>query len=269
MSGNGRLFLGAREQRHLVDYSEGGWLDENMKKVFAEHFEEKPGSKVFSRDLYEIFLRSGVLNGGAASRFMKTLFHRHAKRIFLKQWVNSRYSQHRNKRCFFDMSVRQAPIPAAMPVALPMALPVALPPGLPPAAPRVSKSVYILELEHGRVYVGSSGNVDRRIDAHMAGLGSAFTRMFKPTGRRLRRLGNVTGDGDATERDETLRYMVKRGTRLVRGWKYSLVIMPDDDFNDAEANIRELSDLCRRCGHSGHFVADCRMAFDRLGMSLV
>ena len=203
----------------------------------------------------------------------------------MKQWVNSRYSQHRNRRCYVNVSVRQAPlaavpqvapIPAALPMAMPMALPVALPMALPvvplalpPAAPRVSKSVYILELEHGRVYVGSSGNVDRRINAHMAGLGSAFTRMFKPTGTRLPRLGNMVGNGDGPERDETLRYMVQRGTRLVRGWKYSLVDMPDDDFNDAEANIRELSDLCRRCGHSGHFVADCRMAFDRLGMSLV
>ena len=145
-----------------------------------------------------------------------------------------------------------------MQVALPLAVP------LPP-----KPTVYILELEHGRVYVGCSRHVDQRIAQHLSGLGSAFTRMFKPTGVRLPRLGNVTGDGDAPERDETLRYMVQRGIRLVRGWKYALVDMPDADFADAEANIRELSDLCRRCGHAGHFVADCRMAFDRLGNKLV
>jgi hypothetical protein len=130
------------------------------------------------------------------------------------------------------------------------------------------KSVYILELEHGRVYVGSSRNIERRVVEHIAGTGSAYTRMFKPTGRRLPRLGNVTGDGDSPERDETLRYMVQRGTRLVRGWKYTFVDMSDEDFKDAEANIRELSDLCRRCGHLGHFVTDCRMAYNRLGMRL-
>jgi hypothetical protein len=41
--------------------------------------------------------------------------------------------------------------------------------------------------------------------------------------------------------------------------------MTDAEEADAEANIRELVDLCRRCGHKGHFVGQCRAGLDRHG----
>jgi predicted GIY-YIG superfamily endonuclease len=125
--------------------------------------------------------------------------------------------------------------------------------------------VYVLELASGRVYVGKSGNVGRRVGRHMSGGGAAFTKAFPPTGNRLPRLGNVSGAGDAAERDETLRYMFLRGIRNVRGWRYTCVEMSDEMFEDAERNIRELFDLCRRCGGGGHFMTACRFQFDRLG----
>jgi hypothetical protein len=125
--------------------------------------------------------------------------------------------------------------------------------------------VYVLELAGGRVYVGKSGNVGRRVGRHMSGGGSAFTKAFPPTGNILPRLGNVSGAGDAAERDETLRYMFLRGIRNVRGWRYTCVEMSDEMFEDAERNIRELFDLCRRCGGGNHFMTACRFEFDRLG----
>jgi predicted GIY-YIG superfamily endonuclease len=125
--------------------------------------------------------------------------------------------------------------------------------------------VYVLELAGGRVYVGKSGNVGRRVGQHLAGGGSAFTKAFPPTGHILQRLGNVRGNGDAAERDETLRYMFLRGIRNVRGWRYTCVELSDEMFEDAERNIRELFDLCRRCGGANHFMGGCRFEFDRLG----
>ena len=145
---------------------------------------------------------------------------------------------------------KSAPTPAALPVTPSNSTP---------------PSVYILELEDGRVYVGSSKNVERRIAQHRAGSGSAYTRLYKPTGVLLPRLGNVEGDGDAAERDETLRYMSLRGIPMVRGWKFTQVIMPFSDFDEAEANIRELFDLCRRCGRAGHFMTKCTAVVDRWG----
>ena len=128
----------------------------------------------------------------------------------------------------------------------------------------VKSSVYILELAKGRVYVGKSINVNQRIAQHVNGTGAAFTRAFAPTGNRLHRMGDVEGFGDATERDETLRYMFMRGIDLVRGWRYCTVVLSKRDSEDAEANIRELYDLCRRCGNASHFMSQCKVKHDRL-----
>jgi hypothetical protein len=62
-----------------------------------------------------------------------------------------------------------------------------------------------------------------------------------------------------------LRYMFLRGIQLVRGWKYTQVQMPEEDVEDAEQNNRELFDLCRRCGHPGHFITHCNPNFDGMG----
>ncbi len=37
------------------------------------------------------------------------------------------------------------------------------------------------------------------------------------------------------------------------------------ELSDIESNIRELFDLCRRCGRAGHFAAGCRNTKDRSG----
>jgi predicted GIY-YIG superfamily endonuclease len=142
-------------------------------------------------------------------------------------------------------------------------------PSRPPCCKPAKTSVYVLELEGGRVYVGSSKDVPRRLAAHCGGYGSAYTKVYKPTGVLLPRLGNVEGDGDAAERDETLRYMMLRGVPYVRGWKFARVDMPSEEFEEAEANIRELYDLCRKCGYKGHFCTHCRATFDRLGRPVV
>lgn len=134
-----------------------------------------------------------------------------------------------------------------------------------PGIPAGKEGVYILELAQGRVYVGHSSDMRKRLQQHMSGQGSAFTRAFPPTGVILPRLGCVSGSPEAAERDETLRYMFLRGIQLVRGWRYVRVEMEEAEMQDAEENIRELFDLCRRCGHPGHFVTHCKANFDRLG----
>ena len=142
-----------------------------------------------------------------------------------------------------------------------------------PVVPAVSSAsppgeddqIYILELAQGRVYVGRTSDMRRRLTQHLSGHGSAFTQAFAPTGTLLPRLGRVSGSAEAAERDETLRYMFLRGIPLVRGWKYTRVAMSPAEEQEAEDNIRELFNLCRRCGHPGHFVGQCRAGFDRLG----
>ena len=125
--------------------------------------------------------------------------------------------------------------------------------------------VYVIELLGGRVYVGKSTRPQQRIWRHQTGNGAAFTKCFPPTGVQLPRLGNVKGRGDAAERDETLRYMLLRGVQNVRGWKYTQLHLSREEEEEAELNIRELYDFCRKCGYPGHFVSQCKAHYDRLG----
>jgi predicted GIY-YIG superfamily endonuclease len=139
-----------------------------------------------------------------------------------------------------------------------------------PSPPRMARGpdhfdVYILELEGGKVYVGKSSNMDRRFIQHSIGIGSVFTKTYHPTGKILPRLGNISGDGDAAERDETLRYMYKLGIDNVRGWRYTQLVLSKEDRKDAERNMREVLDLCRKCGQKGHFIKCCTAKVDRHG----
>lgn len=132
-------------------------------------------------------------------------------------------------------------------------------------AGKTSKSeVYVLELQGGYVYVGkTSRGVACRLAEHSqsggsGGRGATFTRLHPPTGRLLPRLGNLEGDGDGPERDETLRQMHARGPQRVRGWKYVCKgLLKAQDLQEIEDNIREMLDLCRKCGKKGHFAMQC------------
>jgi len=67
----------------------------------------------------------------------------------------------------------------------------------PPASLKANKEeVYILELAMGRVYVGRSSDLGKRIRDHQRGIGSIFTKIYPPTGKLLPRLGDVRGSGD-------------------------------------------------------------------------
>jgi hypothetical protein len=128
-------------------------------------------------------------------------------------------------------------------------------------------SIYVLQLAQGYVYVGKSSNIARRLGQHMDGLGARFTKRFKPTGRLLPRLGTLTGGGDGPERDETLRQMDHLGPQKVRGWKFCSAKLSIPDLREIEDNIRELKDLCRKCGRPGHFAMRCCFKVDRHGKS--
>ena len=116
------------------------------------------------------------------------------------------------------------------------------------------------------MYVGkTSRSVQARLQEHMRCAksarfsGAAFTKLHPPTGRLLPRLGNLEGDGDGPERDETLRQMHRRGPQCVRGWKYVRSgPLSAQELADIEGNIRELFDLCRKCGRQGHFSMQCK-----------
>jgi hypothetical protein len=187
-------------------------LLEDMKKVFSQCFEEKPGNRMYVSQLHNVFETSARI----LSESEKGFFFRHGNTIFKKTWPNARLSTWKHDRCFVNVAVK----------------PVASPPDY--------SEVYVLELAQNKVYVGVSDDVERSIQEHLEGNGCDFTRMYETTAVLLPRLGNATGTIDEQHRDETFRNMLKYGVVNVRGWKYSNVdVNINEAMADAVAHLRD------------------------------
>jgi hypothetical protein len=76
-------------------------LFEDMRKIFAERFEERQGSHVKSSEIFEIFARSREL-----STKEEALFMYHYKKLFHAQWTNAKYIRIHNQRCFLHVCIK-------------------------------------------------------------------------------------------------------------------------------------------------------------------
>ena len=87
----------------------------------------------------------------------------------------------------------------------------------------MSASIYTLECQGGKIYVGRcrSERLQDRIDQHMSGQGAEFTRRFQPIGLISVKQSEIPFDEDA----EVLSQMSISGIDNVRGGSYSNVIL--------------------------------------------
>jgi predicted GIY-YIG superfamily endonuclease len=116
--------------------------------------------------------------------------------------------------------------------------------------------VYVLGDENGRMYVGKSQDVEKRVEQHLAGEGTQFL-----TGSKVRRLevgeSGSEVDLESWERNETLARMYKHGVANVRGWMFTSVRLREEQEEQAFGQICEKYDLCRKCGRNTHFADRC------------
>jgi hypothetical protein len=121
--------------------------------------------------------------------------------------------------------------------------------------------VYVLELNSGAIYVGKSDDFQRRIQQHRSNGPRAAAWVKEQGGVRKCLAPRVprTDDLNDWERKETLVRMMIHGPEKVRGWEFT---EPGPLTLEHCATIKTLmfgdGDLCRKCGGSGHFAAQCK-----------
>lgn len=113
--------------------------------------------------------------------------------------------------------------------------------------------IYILKLGDGCYYVGKTSNVDARLDQHVKGKASTWTRLHK-VGSLLDSFEEVH---PIDELKTTLDLMAKHGIAKVRGDIYSQLTLSFDQHLNILRHLRSMTNACLACGENGHFIQDC------------
>jgi len=115
-------------------------------------------------------------------------------------------------------------------------------------------TIYILELEGGKYYVGkTTRELESRVLEHFEGDGSAWTHLYPPK-RVIKMIQNCS---PFDEDKHTKECMANYGINNVRGGTYCRVNLTDEEEKVLTREIRGAEDRCLRCGRESHFASDC------------
>lgn len=129
--------------------------------------------------------------------------------------------------------------------------------------------LYILELCHGRWYVGTSKSPDERFKAHKQGRGTPWTQLYKPIREHSRIQLNCSEEDARFEEDKTVKKLMKdHGIANVRGGSYCQKELSEDQEISLQRELDHANNACLRCGRKGHFASKCFARSDVYGNSL-
>jgi P4 family phage/plasmid primase-like protien len=116
----------------------------------------------------------------------------------------------------------------------------------------MSLTIYIIELENNKFYVGRSNIPKQRILSHFKENGSEWTKLHKP----IKVLSEINGD-NIDEEKYTLLTMKQYGIDNVRGGAFCKLNLTPPEIAVIQQILLSIDDKCYKCGISGHFVKDC------------
>ena len=119
--------------------------------------------------------------------------------------------------------------------------------------------VYVLQLRNGGYYVGKSENIDARVQQHTSGLGSAWCRHKGGVVKEVPTVfAGTLQDTASWEMNETVTQMLLHGYANVRGWEFcNCGTLTSGELDTIKNVIMGQTDVCRKCGNSGHFAHAC------------
>ena len=124
--------------------------------------------------------------------------------------------------------------------------------------------VYILDLDHGKFYVGSTKNLESRLRAHIEGKGAEFTKVHKPLAREIVseyfQCFSYESDEEALSGElmATLQLMDEQGIENVRGGPYCEMTLSDATKKEIQRLIDHLKGQCYKCHKRAHVLRDCQ-----------
>jgi cellular nucleic acid-binding protein len=114
-------------------------------------------------------------------------------------------------------------------------------------------TLYVLQLESGKYYVGKTDDIANRYAQHKSGKGSEWTKIYKPI--KMVETRRVNSDHD--ENNVTKDFMKKYGIENVRGGAYCQVELSEEQEDSIRHELRSTTDNCYKCGKPGHFANKC------------
>lgn len=116
------------------------------------------------------------------------------------------------------------------------------------------KSVYVLKLKNGMIYVGiTNKDVMERFEEHVRGDGSEWTKLHEPI-----KIIEVLKNADPFDEDKyTKIYMNKYGIDKVRGGSYCTIKLPEYKIKSLSSELNNSNSTCFICSSQGHYAKDC------------
>ena len=114
-------------------------------------------------------------------------------------------------------------------------------------------SIYILQLEQNKYYVGKTYNISMRLEQHNISHGSSWTAMYKPI-----KIINIIPNCDDFDEDKyTLMCMKNYGIENVRGGSFCSIELDNCEIKIIEKMIKGATNKCYICGSDNHFAKEC------------